>query len=170
MAVKEMLEPHEFEGNYGGISDRPCTRCMEPDRHPIHIHNQEGRGQMGIASMVALNVKAAQPEWRDELVPLGNRVAIRQDEAPSHSSGLNGVQIEIPDDAKKRPATGTVLGVGPEVGYEKSEATQITVGCRVVFSKYGGAVIRVRNQGDILLIAESDVFAILRDGADAEVD
>ncbi len=68
------------------------------------------------------------------LCPLGSRVTIRLDSEfdSEMSSGEFGAQIMIPDSTKeRRPATGTVVRIGPEV-------TTLVPGDRVLCVKFAG--------------------------------
>ena len=94
-----------------------------------------------------------------ELQPLRDHVVIREDEAPSYAGS-----IVLPEQAKKKPARGTVLAVGPEVGYEQNEAVQIKVGSTVIYSKYSGTVVRLADKTDVLILPEKDIYAIVNNG------
>jgi chaperonin GroES len=91
------------------------------------------------------------------LQPLGDRLIVEVlDEEGVTTSG-----IVLPDTAKEKPQRGRVLAVGPGArSKETSERIRMDVeeGDEVVFSKYGGAEIRIGTD-DVLILRESDVLA-----------
>src|SRR5687767_4858525 len=90
------------------------------------------------------------------LQPLGDRLIVEVlDEEETTSSG-----IVLPDTAKEKPQRGRVLAVGPGPRDEDGEYIKMDVedGDEIVFSKYGGAEIRVGTE-DYLILRESDVLA-----------
>ena len=86
--------------------------------------------------------------------PLGERVVIQPLEEESRTdSGLY-----IPDTAKEKPQTGTVVAIG-----EGTEDTPITVkvGEKVLFPKYTGTEIKLGNDEFIIMDFEK-VLAVLK--------
>ncbi|MFN0026096.1 MAG: co-chaperone GroES [Acidimicrobiales bacterium] len=93
------------------------------------------------------------------LRPLEDRIVVRPLEAEERTpSGL-----VIPDTAKEKPQQGEVLAVGPG---KRSETTgevipsDVKVGDRVVYSKYGGTEIAVEGE-DLLILSSRDVLAVV---------
>jgi chaperonin GroES len=93
------------------------------------------------------------------LRPLEDRIVVRALEAEERTaSGL-----VIPDTAKEKPQQGEVLAVGPG---KRSEQTgevipsDVKVGDRVVYSKYGGTEITVDGE-DLLILSARDVLAVV---------
>jgi len=93
------------------------------------------------------------------LQPLEDRIVVRPAEAEEKTaSGL-----VIPDTAKEKPQQGEVLAVGPGRFGDDNERVplDISVGDRVVYSKYGGT--EITNEGEDLLILQArDVLAIVK--------
>jgi chaperonin GroES len=93
------------------------------------------------------------------LRPLEDRIVVRPLEAEERTaSGL-----VIPDTAKEKPQQGEVLAVGPGKRSEQSGEiipTDVKVGDRVVYSKYGGTEIAVEGE-DLLILSSRDVLAIV---------
>jgi chaperonin GroES len=94
------------------------------------------------------------------LQPLDDRIVVKASEAEeTTASGL-----VIPDTAKEKPQQGEVLAVGPG---RRSEQTgdiiplDVSVGDKVVYSKYGGTEITVEGQ-DLLILNARDVLAVLK--------
>ena len=93
------------------------------------------------------------------LKPLDDRIVVRPNEAEQTTvSGL-----VIPDTAKEKPQQGEVLAVGPG---RRSEQTgeviplDVTVGDRVIYSKYGGTEIKHSGE-EYLILSARDVLAIV---------
>ncbi len=93
------------------------------------------------------------------LRPLEDRIVVRPSEAEERTaSGL-----VIPDTAKEKPQQGEVLAVGPGKRSEQTGAlipSDVKVGDRVVYSKYGGTEIAVGGE-DLLILTSRDVLAIV---------
>jgi len=94
-----------------------------------------------------------------QLKPLDDRIVVKTNEAEERTaSGL-----VIPDTAKEKPQTGTVLAAGPG---RRSDQTgeliplDVKVGDTVVYSKYGGTEITIDGE-DLLILSGRDVLAVL---------
>jgi chaperonin GroES len=88
--------------------------------------------------------------------PLGDRVVIEpSDEEESMSSG----GIYIPDTAKEKPQTGTVVAVGP--GKLTDEGARlpmdVAVGDTVVYSKYSGTEYK-DGDTEYLVVRQDDIL------------
>jgi chaperonin GroES len=90
--------------------------------------------------------------------PLEDRIVVKSLEAEqTTASGL-----VIPDTAKEKPQEGEVLAVGPGRIDDKGNRVplDISVGDRVIYSKYGGT--EVKHQGDeYLILSARDVLAVV---------
>ena len=90
------------------------------------------------------------------LKPLGDRLIVEVlEEEETTVSG-----IVLPDTAKEKPQRGRVLAVGPGPRDEDGEYIQMDLeeGDEIVFSKYGGAEMKVGTE-ELLILRESDVLA-----------
>jgi co-chaperonin GroES (HSP10) len=67
-----------------------------------------------------------------------------------------GVSIEIPDDAKARPTSGTIVAIGPEVQY-------YALGNRVAYSTYTGHLLPFKGNNRLRIMKESEPFCRIRD-------
>ncbi|HWG73066.1 MAG TPA: co-chaperone GroES [Acidimicrobiales bacterium] len=91
------------------------------------------------------------------LKPLDDRIVVR----PSEAEEKTASGLVIPDTAKEKPQQGEVLAVGPG---RRAESTgdiiplDVTVGDKVVYSKYGGTEITVEGE-DLLILTSRDVLA-----------
>jgi len=82
--------------------------------------------------------------------PLGKRVLVeRIEEATTTASG-----IIIPDNAKEKPSSGTVVAVSDKVN-------TVIVGDKVVFGKYSGSELTLDGK-TYLVIATSDLLGIIK--------
>ena len=92
-----------------------------------------------------------------KVVPLGDRVVLKREDALSKTAG----GIVLPDTAKDKPQKGTVISVGD--GYVSREGKRhplsLKAGDRVIFSSYAGDEITVGEE-EYLLLRESDVLAV----------
>ena len=91
--------------------------------------------------------------------PLEERIVVKTLEAEqTTASGL-----VIPDTAKEKPQEGEVLAVGPgrfnDEGDERIPL-DISVGDKVIYSKYGGTEVSVGGE-DYLILSARDVLAIV---------
>ena len=89
--------------------------------------------------------------------PLEDRIVVKAlDAEQTTASGL-----VIPDTAKEKPQEGEVLAVGPG-RFEDGQRLplDISVGDRVIYSKYGGTEVKYDGQEDLILSAR-DVLAIV---------
>ena len=90
--------------------------------------------------------------------PLEDRIVIKSLEAEqTTASGL-----VIPDTAKEKPQEGEVLAVGPGRIDDKGNRVplDVTVGDRVIFSKYGGTEIKHAGE-EYLILSARDVLAVV---------
>ncbi len=90
--------------------------------------------------------------------PLEDRIVIKSLEAEqTTASGL-----VIPDTAKEKPQEGEVLAVGPGRIDDQGNRVplDISVGDRVIFSKYGGTEVKHGGQ-ELLILSARDVLAVV---------
>ena len=93
-----------------------------------------------------------------KLTPLEDKIIVKQAEAQTQTaSGLY-----IPDNAKEKPQQGEVLAVGPGRRDDKGERIpmDVTVGDKVLYSKYGGTEVHYEGE-DYLIVGARDILAIL---------
>ena len=90
--------------------------------------------------------------------PLEDRIVIKQVEAEqTTSSGL-----VIPDTAKEKPQEGEVLSVGPGRIDDNGNRVplDVSVGDKVIYSKYGGTEVKYGGE-EYLILSARDVLAIV---------
>jgi len=90
--------------------------------------------------------------------PLNDRVLIKRIEAEQKTAG----GILIPDNAKEKPAEGTVIAVGAGRVLENGSRVPMAVkaGDKVLFSKWGGNEVKIEAE-DFLLVKEDEILAIV---------
>ena len=90
--------------------------------------------------------------------PLEDRILIKSLEAEqTTASGL-----VIPDTAKEKPQEGEVLAVGPGRIDDNGNRVplDVSVGDRVIFSKYGGTEVKHGGE-EYLILSARDVLAVV---------
>jgi len=90
--------------------------------------------------------------------PLEDRIVIKQVEAEqTTASGL-----VIPDTAKEKPQEGEVLAVGPGRIDDNGNRVplDVTVGDKVIYSKYGGTEVKYGGE-DYLILSARDILAVI---------
>jgi chaperonin GroES len=90
--------------------------------------------------------------------PLEDRVVVRTLEAEqTTASGL-----VIPDTAKEKPQEGEVLAVGPGRVDDNGQRIplDVTVGDKVIYSKYGGTEVKYSGE-EYLILSARDILAVV---------
>lgn len=85
--------------------------------------------------------------------PMDDRLLVR----PSQSEEKTAGGIILPDTAKEKPQEGEVI----EVGTDEDLASKVKVGDRVIYTRYGGTEIKVKDE-TLLILQRSDILAIVR--------
>lgn len=89
--------------------------------------------------------------------PLGDRVLIKNLEAEETTKG----GIVLPGSAKEKPQMAEVLAVGPGGVVDGKEIKmELTVGQKVIYSKYAGTEVKF-DGNEYILIRQSDILAIV---------
>jgi chaperonin GroES len=91
-----------------------------------------------------------------KLRPLADRVVVK----PVAQEEKTKSGIYIPDTAKERPQEGVIIAVGPGRLTDDGLriAMDIKVGDIVIYTKYGGAEIKIDDQ-ELVIMRESDILA-----------
>jgi chaperonin GroES len=92
------------------------------------------------------------------LRPLGDRIVIELVESEEKTAS----GIVLPDSAKEKPQEGKVIAVGTGRVLESGErvALEVSVGDRIIFSKYGGTEVKYEGE-EYLILRETDVLAVV---------
>ena len=93
------------------------------------------------------------------LKPLGGRVIVKPNEEDEQRTPSG---LVIPDTAKEKPQTGTVLAVGPGELSDAGERVplDVSVGNVVVYSKFAGTELKYEGD-EYLILASRDLLAIV---------
>ena len=91
------------------------------------------------------------------LKPLEDRIVVK----PSEGEEMTSSGLVIPDTAKEKPQEGKVVAVGPGK-FEDGERVplDVSVGDKVIYSKYGGTEVKVEGE-EYLILSARDVLAIV---------
>jgi chaperonin GroES len=94
----------------------------------------------------------------DLLRPLGDRIVIELVESEEKTAS----GIVLPDSAKEKPQEGKVVAVGTGRVLESGErvALEVSVGDRIIFSKYGGTEVKFEGT-EYLILRETDILAVV---------
>lgn len=100
--------------------------------------------------------KSAKSKGGTRIVPLGDKVVLRRQEAESTTAG----GIVLPDSAKDKPQKGEVVAIGDGHVRNDGKRVPLTVkeGDRVIFSSYAGDEIKIGDE-EYLLLREADILA-----------
>ena len=85
--------------------------------------------------------------------PLADRVLVE----PAAAEETTASGIIIPDSAKEKPQRGHVVAVGPG---KKDDPTTVTVGDTVLYGKYSGTEVEIKNVKH-LIVRESELLGVI---------
>jgi len=89
--------------------------------------------------------------------PLGDRVIIKQLEAEEKTKS----GIILTGTAKEKPQEAEVVAVGPGGVIDGKEIKmEVSVGDRVIYSKYAGTEVKL-NEEEYIIVKQSDILAIV---------
>lgn len=92
-----------------------------------------------------------------KLVPLGDRVVLKQFEAEETTKS----GIILTAKSQEKPQQAEVIAVGPGgVVDEKEVAMQVKVGDKVIYSKYAGNEVKLDNE-EYIIVKQNDILAIV---------
>ena len=92
------------------------------------------------------------------LKPIGDRIVIELVESEEKTAS----GIVLPDTAKEKPQEGKVVAVGSGRVLDSGErvAVEVSVGDRIIFSKYSGTEVKYQGT-EYLILRESDILAVV---------
>ena len=92
------------------------------------------------------------------LKPLEDRIVVR----PLEAEQVTASGLVIPDTAKEKPQEGEVLAVGPGRVDDSGKRIplDVSVGDKVLYSKYGGTEVKYSGE-EYLVLSARDVLAII---------
>ena len=94
-----------------------------------------------------------------KLVPLGDRVVLQQlDAEETTKSG-----IVLPGNAQEKPQQAEVVAVGPGGVVDGKEVEmQVSVGDKVIYSKYAGTEVKLEDE-EFIVVRQNDIVAVVVD-------
>ena len=94
------------------------------------------------------------------LKPLDDRVVIQRTEAEDKTAS----GIYLPESAKEKPMTGTVLAVGPGKVDDNGNRTplSVTTGDTVLYGKYAGTEVELDGE-TYMILRESELLGVIED-------
>ena len=93
-----------------------------------------------------------------KLVPLGDRVVLKQMEAEETTKS----GIVLPGQAQEKPQQAEVLAVGPGTTADGKEVKmEVAVGDKVIYSKYSGTEVKMDGT-EYIIVKQSDILAIVK--------
>ena len=92
-----------------------------------------------------------------KLSPLGDRVVLKQLEAEETTKS----GIVLPGNAQEKPQQAEVIAVGPGGVVDGKEVEmQVSVGDKVIYSKYAGNEVKVDGE-EYIIVKQNDILAIV---------
>ena len=92
-----------------------------------------------------------------KLVPLGDRVVLKQVEAEETTKS----GIVLPGQAQEKPQQAEVIAVGPGGVVEGKEVKmEVAVGNKVIYSKYAGTEVKLDGE-EYIIVRQSDILAVV---------
>ena len=93
------------------------------------------------------------------LTPLGDRVIVSPNDEDEQRTASG---LVIPDTAKEKPQTGSVLAVGPGDRNDDGDRVpmEVSIGDVVVYSKFAGTELKYEGE-DYLILSSRDLLAIV---------
>ena len=92
-----------------------------------------------------------------KLVPLGDRVVLKQCEAEETTKS----GIILAGSAQEKPQEAEVVAVGPGGNVDGKEVTmQVKVGDKVIYSKYAGNEVKLDGE-EYIIVKQNDILAVV---------
>ena len=94
-----------------------------------------------------------------KLSPLGDKVVLKQLEAEETTAS----GIVLPGYAQEKPQQAEVIAVGPGGVVDGKEVKmQVSVGDKVIYSKYAGTEVKLGDE-EFIVVRQNDIVAIVED-------
>ena len=93
-----------------------------------------------------------------KLVPLGDRVVLKQVEAEETTAS----GIVLPGQAQEKPQQAEVIAVGPGGVVDGKEVKmEVKVGDQVIYSKYSGTEVKIEDT-EYIIVKQNDILAVIQ--------
>ncbi len=101
---------------------------------------------------------ATASKTKTSVTPLDDRVLVR----PTEQASQTASGIYLPESAKEKPMTGTIVAQGPGKLTDDGDRAAMTVslGDTVLFGKYAGTEVEVDGE-ELMIMRESDLLGIV---------
>lgn len=94
-----------------------------------------------------------------KLVPLGDRVVLKQCEAEEKTKS----GIILTSKTQEKPQEAEVIAVGPGGVVDGKEVTmQVKVGDKVIYSKYSGNEVKLGEE-EFIIVRQNDILAVVEE-------
>ncbi len=94
-----------------------------------------------------------------KLVPLGDKVVVKQMEAQETTKG----GIILTTQSQEKPQEAEVIAVGPGGNVDGKEVVmQVKPGDKVIYSKYAGTNVKLGSE-EYIVVKQSDILAIVEE-------
>ena len=94
-----------------------------------------------------------------KLVPLGDKVVVKQMEAQETTKG----GIILTTQSQEKPQEAEVIAVGPGGNVDGKEVVMhVKVGDKVIYSKYAGTNVKLGSE-EYIVVKQSDILAIVEE-------
>ena len=94
-----------------------------------------------------------------KLSPLGDRVVLKQLETEETTKS----GIVLPGNAQEKPQQAEVVAVGPGGVVDGKEVEmQVSVGDKVIYSKYAGTEVKLEDE-EFIVVRQNDIVAVVVD-------
>ena len=87
-------------------------------------------------------------------IPLGNRVILVKDEAPTETAG----GIHLPEDSREKPLLAHIVAISDEVGHKGG----MSVGDDVVYASFAGTEFLI-DDVEVIVVDADDIMIVLRE-------
>ena len=105
--------------------------------------------------MLIRSRKLLKEEYIMKLAPLGDRVVLKQLEAEETTKS----GIVLPGNAQEKPQQAEVIAVGPGGVVDGKEVVmQVSVGDKVIYSKYAGTEVKLEDE-QFIVVRQNDIVA-----------
>ena len=105
------------------------------------------------------NFDSYKEEINMKLVPLGDKVVIKQLEAEEKTKS----GIVLPSQSKEKPQMAVVIAAGPGVMVDGNKVEMVVkAGDKIIYSKYSGTEVECDGE-KLLVVRQNDILAIVED-------
>ena len=92
-----------------------------------------------------------------KLVPLGDKIVLKQLEAEETTKS----GIILASKSQEKPQEAEVIAVGPGGVVDGKEVTmQVSVGQKVIYSKYAGTEVKLEEE-EYIIVKQNDILAVI---------